>query len=51
VGPVRFLARNIATNYLVYAASIVSGVVLTPVIIGAIGKDAPGRSSARPWSS
>ena len=38
----RRLARNVATNYLVYAASIVSGLVLTPIIIGAIGVEAFG---------
>jgi O-antigen/teichoic acid export membrane protein len=39
---VRFALRNLAGNYAVYAASIVSGIVLTPVIIGAIGKDGYG---------
>jgi O-antigen/teichoic acid export membrane protein len=39
---VRFLRRNLVGNYAVYAASIVSGIVLTPVIVGAIGKGAYG---------
>lgn len=38
----RRAARNLSSNYLAYAASILSGLVLTPVIIGAIGKEAYG---------
>jgi O-antigen/teichoic acid export membrane protein len=38
----RFALRNLAGNYAVYAASIVSGIVLTPVIIHSIGKDGYG---------
>ena len=33
----RFAVRNLAGNYTVYAASIVSGLVLTPVIVHAVG--------------
>lgn len=35
----RLLRRNIATTYVVYAATIVSGLVLTPVIVRALGKE------------
>ncbi len=38
----RLAARNLGSNYLAYAASILSGLILTPVIIGAIGKEAYG---------
>ena len=38
----RFALRNVAGNYAVYAASIVSGIVLTPVILHSIGKDGYG---------
>jgi O-antigen/teichoic acid export membrane protein len=38
----RFALRNLVGNYVVYAASIVSGIVLTPVIIHAIGRDGYG---------
>ena len=33
----RFVVRNLAGNYTVYAASIVVGLVLTPVIVHAVG--------------
>ena len=36
------LARNLGSSYLLYAASIVSGLVLTPIIIDAIGKEGYG---------
>ena len=36
------LARNLGSNYLLYAASVVSGLVLTPVIIDALGKEGYG---------
>jgi O-antigen/teichoic acid export membrane protein len=39
---VRPAARNISTNYLVYGLSILSGLVLTPVIIDAVGTPAYG---------
>jgi O-antigen/teichoic acid export membrane protein len=39
---VRFLVRNLLGNYLVYALSIVSAIVLTPVIISAIGTEEYG---------
>lgn len=35
-------ARNLLSNYAAYAASILAGLILTPVIIGAIGKEAFG---------
>jgi O-antigen/teichoic acid export membrane protein len=38
----RLAARNLSSNYLAYAASVLSGLILTPVIIGAIGKEAYG---------
>lgn len=38
----RLAARNLASNYIAYAASILSGLILTPVIIGAIGKESYG---------
>lgn len=38
----RLAARNLGSNYLAYAAAILSGLVLTPVIIGAIGQEAYG---------
>lgn len=38
----RLAARNLASNYAAYAASILAGLILTPVIIGAIGKEAYG---------
>jgi O-antigen/teichoic acid export membrane protein len=38
----RLAARNLASNYLAYGASILSGLVLTPVIIGAIGTESYG---------
>jgi O-antigen/teichoic acid export membrane protein len=38
----RLTARNLASNYIAYAASILSGLILTPVILGAIGKEAFG---------
>ena len=38
----RRAARNLTSNYLAYGASVVSGLVLTPVIIGAIGKEGYG---------
>ena len=38
----RSTARNLASNYLAYAAAVLSGLVLTPVIIGAIGQEAYG---------
>src|SRR4249919_1449546 len=38
----RLWARNLASNYLAYAAAILSGLILTPIIIGAIGKEAYG---------
>lgn len=36
------LARNLGSNYVLYAASVVAGLVLTPVIIDAIGKEGYG---------
>ena len=36
------LARNLGSNYLLYAAAVVSGIVLTPVIINAIGTEGYG---------
>ena len=36
------LARNLGSNYILYAAAVVSGLVLTPVIIDAIGKEGYG---------
>ncbi len=38
----RLAARNLGSNYLAYAAAVLSGLVLTPVIIGAIGQEAYG---------
>jgi O-antigen/teichoic acid export membrane protein len=38
----RLVARNLASNYLAYGASILSGLILTPIIIGAIGQEAYG---------
>ena len=38
----RLAARNLGSNYLAYAASILSGLILTPVIIDAIGKEGYG---------
>lgn len=35
-------ARNLVSNYLAYGAAVLSGLVLTPVIIGAIGQEAYG---------
>ena len=35
-------ARNLLSNYAAYAVSILAGLILTPVIIGAIGKEAFG---------
>ena len=34
--------RNVGSNYLLYAASILSGLVLTPIIIDALGKEGYG---------
>ena len=36
------IARNLGSSYLLYAASVVSGLVLTPVIIDAISKEGYG---------
>lgn len=33
----RFVVRNLAGNYTVYALSIVAGLILTPVIVHAVG--------------
>ena len=38
----RLAARNLGSNYLAYAASVVSGLVLTPIIINAIGQEGYG---------
>jgi O-antigen/teichoic acid export membrane protein len=38
----RLAARNLGSNYLAYAASVVSGLVLTPIIIDAIGQEGYG---------
>ena len=38
----RLATRNLASNYFAYGAAILSGLVLTPVIIGAIGTEAYG---------
>ncbi len=38
----RFALRNVVGNYAVYAASIASGLVLTPVILHAVGKEGYG---------
>lgn len=38
----RFFVRNLAGNYLVYGLSIFAGLVLTPIVIHAIGKEAFG---------
>lgn len=38
----RFLARNVVLTYAVYAASILSGLVLTPIILREIGATAYG---------
>jgi O-antigen/teichoic acid export membrane protein len=38
----RFVLRNLAGNYLVYAASIVVGLALTPIVIRELGKTAFG---------
>ncbi len=38
----RTTSRNLASNYFAYGVSIVSGLILTPVILGAIGKEAYG---------
>ena len=38
----RLAARNIGSNYLAYGASVLSGLVLTPIIINALGKDGYG---------
>ena len=38
----RLAARNVGSNYLLYAVSIVSGLVLTPIIIDALGKEGYG---------
>jgi O-antigen/teichoic acid export membrane protein len=38
----KLAARNLGSNYLAYAASILSGLVLTPIIVGALGKEAYG---------
>ena len=38
----RLAARNLASNYLAYAASILSGLILTPIIIDAIGQEGYG---------
>jgi len=38
----RLAARNIGTNYLAYGAAILSGLILTPIIIGAIGQEGYG---------
>lgn len=38
----RLAARNLGSNYLTFAASVVSGLVLTPIILDAIGKEGYG---------
>jgi O-antigen/teichoic acid export membrane protein len=38
----RLLRRNLVSTYVVYGASVVSALVLTPVIVHALGKDAYG---------
>jgi len=38
----RLAARNLGSNYLAYAASVLSGLVLTPIIIDAIGQEGYG---------
>jgi O-antigen/teichoic acid export membrane protein len=38
----RLAARNLGSNYLAYAASVVSGLVLTPIIIDALGQEGYG---------
>jgi O-antigen/teichoic acid export membrane protein len=39
---VRLAARNLGSNYLAFAASVISGLVLTPIILDAIGKEGYG---------
>ena len=41
-GAMRLSTRNVGSNYLLYAASILSGLVLTPIIIDALGKEGYG---------
>ena len=38
----KLAVRNIGSNYLAYGASILSGLILTPIIIDAIGQDGYG---------
>ncbi len=38
----RFAARNLSSSYFAYGVSILSGLILTPVIIGAIGTEGYG---------
>jgi O-antigen/teichoic acid export membrane protein len=38
----RLAVRNVGTNYLAYGAAILSGLILTPVTIGAITKEGYG---------
>ena len=38
----RLAVRNVGSNYVLYAASIVSGLVLTPIIIDALGQEGYG---------
>ena len=38
----KLAARNLGSNYLAYAAAVVSGLILTPIIIDAIGKEGYG---------
>lgn len=40
--PMRLLRRNLVSTYVVYGASVLSALVLTPVIVHALGKDAYG---------
>ena len=42
LAPVKLAVRNLGSNYLVYGASVVSGLVLTPIIISALGKEGYG---------
>ena len=45
----RLLGRNLASIYAVYAVSIVSGLIVTPIALHHLGKEAwgCGRSSGR----
>jgi len=38
----RLIRRNLVSTYVVYGASVLSALILTPIIVHALGKDAYG---------